>query len=411
MWLVTLTESVPATMQHPDPSKRSVDRIGAGRRIVVAMSGGVDSAATAALLVRAGHDVIGITLQLYNAGAVATRPGACCAGQDIYDARRVAEQLGIPHYVLDYEQRFKQAVLDPFAQSYLDGETPIPCVACNQRIKFHDLLNTANELGAGLLATGHYVERRDRPDGPSLYRAADTDRDQSYFLYGTTRSQLARLLFPLGDLLKSDVRRLAADLGLAVADKPDSQDLCFVGRGGYGQVIERLRPEAAEPGAIVHVDGRLLGRHDGIINFTVGQRRGIKVAAEHPLFVVRLEPATATVVVGPRTCLEIHELKLREVNWLGSDRLASAAAGDGLPLFVRIRSTQPPKSARLYWTPDSPHARVVLGAGETGVAPGQACVFYADGTARAQVLGGGTIAAAARAAATKPAAAYDDART
>ena len=369
------------------------------RVVVVAMSGGVDSCVTAALLKSQGHEVIGITLQLYEQGEAARRSGACCAGQDIHDARRVAEHLAIPHYVLDYQERFRQSVIEPFAASYLAGETPIPCVACNREIKFRDLLDAATELGADALATGHYVDRRDGPDGPALYRAADAGRDQSYFLFATTPDQLARLMFPLGALMKPAVRRFAAELALPVADKPDSQDICFVGSGGYAAVIEKLNPGAATPGAIVDVEGRVLGRHDGIMRFTVGQRRGLNLSSTtpdgEPLFVVRLDPARAEVVVGPKRLLAIDSLRLREVNWLGVGTV-EAAARAGLPVHVRVRSTQQPRPARLAYDPVAGAISVRMDSGEFGVAKGQACVLYADGHAQARVLGGGFIAATAR---------------
>lgn len=360
------------------------------------MSGGVNSSVAAALLARAGCEVIGLTLQLYDQGAAAGRDGACCAGADIRDARRVADHLGIPHYVLDYEQRFQAAVIDAFADSYIAGETPVPCVACNREVKFKDMLGVALELGADLLATGHYIERRDGTAGPTLHRPADPDRDQSYFLFETTPRQLEHLWFPLGGMLKSEVRRLAAELELPVAAKPDSQDICFVGRGGYAEVIERLRPDAARPGDIVHVDGRVLGRHEGIVHFTVGQRRGLKVATGEPLFVVRLEAADARVVVGPRSCLEIDRLVLRDLNWLGSQPLDELLEDTGLPLHVRVRSTQSPRPARLTLARGT--VSIGLEEAEFGVARGQACVFYADGTPQARLLGGGTIAATSRTA-------------
>jgi tRNA-specific 2-thiouridylase len=359
-------------------------------RVVVAMSGGVDSSVVAALLKREGHDIVGVTLQLYDHGAAVGRRGACCAGQDIHDARRVADKLGIPHYVLDYEARFKAGVMQAFADSYAAGETPIPCVACNQKIKFRDLLDTALELGAERLATGHYVERRDGPAGPELYRAHDAERDQSYFLFATSRAQLSRLTFPLGGLPKSAVRALARDLGLPVADKADSQDICFVPQGRYTGVVERLRPGAAEPGEIVHVDGRLLGRHEGVIHFTVGQRRGLGVAGGEVLYVVRLDAAARRVVVGPRAALLARRLVLRDVNWLGDGPLPAA----GQDVAVRIRSTAPLQPATLYQ--GDGRVCVELGEGEHGVAPGQACVFYADAGPRARVLGGGWIASADR---------------
>ena len=307
------------------PYRHAPTAAAAGRkRVVVAMSGGVDSAVAAALMQQAGHEVIGITLQLYDNAEATRRAGACCAGRDIHDARRAAEHLGIPHYVLDYEQRFRQAVIETFADSYARGETPIPCVSCNQEIKFKDLLDTACDLGADLLATGHYVERREGPAGPALYRSADTARDQSYFLFATTPVQLARLTFPLGAMTKPHVRRLAGELGLPVAAKPDSQDICFVAGGSYADVVGRLRPEAATPGNIVHVDGRVLGRHDGVMHFTVGQRRGLKIAAADPLYVVSIDPGQAQVTVGPRDCLAVETVWLREMNWLGDAPLAAA---------------------------------------------------------------------------------------
>ena len=374
------------------------------RRIVVAMSGGVDSSVAAALLKREGHEVIGITLQLYDHAAAAGRKGSCCAGQDIHDARRVAAALGIAHYVLDYEQRFQRAVMQPFADSYIAGETPIPCVACNQQIKFHDLLHTARELGADALATGHYIARRDGPGGPELRRAADAERDQSYFLFATTRAQLAQLMFPLGGLKKSEVRSLARELGLPVADKADSQDICFVPSGRYGDVIQRLRPEAIEPGQIVHVDGRVLGRHEGVVNYTVGQRRGLKLAVGDPMFVVRIDAERREVVVGPRESLAIDTLRLRDVNWLGDQPLTEAALA-GLEIHARIRSTNTPRPATLAFDPQCNAISVRLASGEHGIAKGQACVFYADGVADARVLGGGWIAGTALAANTRPAAA------
>jgi tRNA-specific 2-thiouridylase len=357
-------------------------------RVVVAMSGGVDSSVAAALLQREGRDVVGVTLQLYDHGAAVGRRGSCCAGQDIHDARRVADRLGIPHYILDYEQRFRTGVMQAFADSYAAGETPIPCVACNQKIKFRDLLSVAMELGADRLATGHYVERRDGPSGPELYRAHDAERDQSYFLFATTRVQLARLMFPLGGMPKSEVRALARDLRLPVADKADSQDICFVPQGHYTSVVERLRPDAAEPGEIVHVDGRVLGRHAGIIHYTIGQRRGLGVGGGDPLYVVRLDPAARRVVVGPRESLGARRLVLRDVHWLGDAPLPAA----GQSVAVRIRSSAPLQPATLY--DRGGRVEALLSAGEYGVAPGQACVFYADASPRSRVLGGGWIEAA-----------------
>jgi tRNA-specific 2-thiouridylase len=358
-------------------------------RVVVAMSGGVDSSVVAAMLKAAGHEVIGITLQLYDHGEATARKGACCAGQDIYDARRVAEQLQIPHYVLDYEERFKSAVIDRFADSYLAGETPIPCINCNIQIKFKDLLNTAQELGADILATGHYIRRREGEYGPELARAEDADRDQSYFLFSTTKAQLEKLWFPLGDLPKSKVRDEARKLGLPVAEKPDSQDICFVPSGSYADVIERLKPEALTPGPIVHVDGRVLGQHEGIVHYTVGQRRGLGISCGEPLYVVRLNADKNEVVVGPREVLATRVITLREVNWLGDEQL-EAVTRNGLEIHARVRSTQLPKPAVLQARADG-RVNVVLDDAANGIATGQACVFYSDGGNEARILGGGWI--------------------
>jgi tRNA-specific 2-thiouridylase len=356
-------------------------------RVVAAMSGGVDSSVVAAMLAREGYDVVGVTLQLYDHGAAVNKPGACCAGQDIHDARRVADACDFPHYVLDYESRFRNAVMEDFADTYLAGATPIPCVRCNQTVKFKDLKRVAEELGADCLVTGHYVQRIEGEHGPELHRAADASRDQTYFLFATTRAQLDYLRFPLGGMPKTKVRELADELGLRVAAKPDSQDICFVPNGKYQAVVEKLRPGSIEPGDVVHVDGRVMGRHDGVINFTVGQRRGLGIATGEPLFVVKLDAANKRVIVGPRESLGVTRISLKDVNWIG-EHAANEDALNGRPVLVRVRSTRPPVPAKLSigagWA-------VELDVPEEGVAPGQAAVFYDTGSTR--VLGGGWIAA------------------
>ncbi|MCI4663592.1 MAG: tRNA 2-thiouridine(34) synthase MnmA [Neomegalonema sp.] len=362
-------------------------------RVVAAMSGGVDSSVVAAMLARDGFDVVGVTLQLYDHGQALAKKGACCAGRDIYDARRVAEEIGFPHYVLDYENRFKESVIDDFVESYLGGATPIPCVRCNERVKFRDLLETARDLEADCLATGHYVRRIDGPNGAELHRAADPSRDQSYFLFTTTRQQLEYLRFPLGGVeTKAETRAMAAEFGLAVADKPDSQDICFVPQGNYADLIEKLRPGAAEPGDVVHVDGRVLGAHSGVIRYTIGQRRGLGLidpqAPGEPLFVVKLDADARQVIVGPRDALGVRSVSLAEVNWLGDGDFVEDAPDDGWDVVAKVRSTRPPRPARVRPRADG-SVEVALAEAEEGVAPGQACVFYApDGD---RVLGGGWI--------------------
>lgn len=356
-------------------------------RVVVAMSGGVDSSVVAAELAAQGYDVVGVTLQLYDHGAALAKKGACCAGRDIHDARRVAETLGFPHYVLDYENRFREAVIDEFAESYLAGATPVPCIRCNERVKFRDLMETARDLDADCMATGHYIRRETGTGGAELHMAADPARDQSYFLFSTKQAQLDFLRFPLGGLAsKAETRALAVKHGLAVADKPDSQDICFVPNGNYAAVIEKLRPGAADPGEIVDMAGRVLGRHHGVIHYTIGQRRGLGIGGlADPLYVVRLDPEARQVVVGPKEALSRRIVPVREINWLGDAPFDSRAEW---PMRVRIRSTRPPAEALVRPTgPDT--AEVELLTPEEGVSPGQACVFYApEGT---RVMGGGWI--------------------
>lgn len=360
-----------------------------GSRIVAAMSGGVDSTVVAALLHKAGYDVVGVTLQLYDHGAALKKKGACCAGQDIHDARLAAETIGIPHYVLDYESRFRDAVIDQFADSYLAGQTPVPCIRCNQTVKFRDLLDVARDLGAAAMATGHYVGRAIGPDGkPQMRKAIDHSRDQSYFLFATTPAQLDYLRFPLAGLEKPEVRGVAASLGLRIAAKPDSQDICFVPNGDYRTLIDRLRPQGREAGEIVHMDGRVLGQHSGITDYTIGQRRGLNVAVGEPLFVTKLDPAARRVIVGPREALLTASLTLDETNWLGDQADIETAAAEGAPVLARVRSTRPPSPGRLTLTDGV--IGVAFEAGEEGVAPGQACALY-DPADPDRLLGGGFI--------------------
>ncbi|TYB81811.1 tRNA 2-thiouridine(34) synthase MnmA [Maritimibacter fusiformis] len=356
-------------------------------RVVVAMSGGVDSSVVAAMLKDEGYDVVGVTLQLYDHGAALAKKGACCAGIDIHDARRVAEDMGFAHYVLDYENIFREAVIEEFADSYLAGATPVPCIRCNERVKFKDLLATARDLDADCMATGHYIQRFAGTHGAELHRAADPARDQSYFLFSTTREQLDFLRFPLGHLkTKDETRALARRYGLMVADKPDSQDICFVPDGNYAGVIEKLRPGAAEPGEIVHADGRVLGAHHGVIHYTIGQRRGLGIGGlDEPLYVVRLDVEARQVIVGPKEMLATRIVPVREINWLGDAPLTSRAEW---PLAVKVRSTRPPREAILRPVSET-EAEVELLSPEEGVSPGQACVFYASEGSR--VFGGGWI--------------------
>ena len=354
-------------------------------RVVVAMSGGVDSSVVAAMLKDEGYDVVGVTLQLYDHGAALAKKGACCAGRDIHDARRVAETMGFPHYVLDYENTFREAVMEEFADAYLSGATPVPCIRCNERVKFKDLLATAKDLNADCMATGHYIQRK-LGAGPELHRAADANRDQSYFLFSTTPDQLDYLRFPLGHLgSKAETRALAAKYGLSVADKPDSQDICFVPNGNYAAVIEKLRPGAADPGDIVDLQGNILGRHNGVIHYTVGQRKGLGIGGlEDPIYVLRLEPATRRVVVGPKSALATRVIPVREINWLGDTPFDRQEHH----IEVKVRSTRPPREAIIR--PLSPTtAEVELLDPEDGVSAGQACVFYEPNSTR--VLGGGWV--------------------
>ncbi len=359
----------------------------ADTRVVVAMSGGVDSSVVAAELAAEGYDVVGVTLQLYDHGAALAKKGACCAGRDIHDARRVADEMGFAHYVLDYESHFRESVIDEFADAYLAGATPVPCIRCNERVKFRDLLETAKDLGADCMATGHYIQRKMGLHGAELHRAADPVRDQSYFLFSTTREQLEYLRFPLGHLeTKAETRALAARHGLSVADKPDSQDICFVPDGNYAAVIEKLRPGAADPGEIVDLEGHVLGTHRGVIHYTIGQRKGLGIGGlSDPLYVVRLDPVARRVIVGPKTALATRTVPVREINWLGDVPFTSQPEWE---LEVKLRSTRPPAPAIVRPLSET-EAQVELLSPEEGISPGQACVFYAPEGSR--VFGGGWI--------------------
>ncbi len=372
--------------------KHSVNSLGFPKapsetRVVVAMSGGVDSSVVAAMLAEQGYDVVGITLQLYDHGAALARKGACCAGRDIRDARRIAAEFSFPHYVLDYESLFRETVIDEFADSYLAGATPVPCIRCNEKVKFKELLETAQDLGGDCLATGHYIRRVESPGGPEMHCAADSRRDQSYFLFATTKEQLAYLRFPLGEMQsKRETRALARKYGLAVADKPDSQDICFVPNGNYADVIKKLRPEAADPGEIVDMRGSRLGSHEGIIHFTIGQRRGLGIGGlKTPLYVVGLDADARQVIVGPKSALESKTVSVHGVNWLGEKDFAE---GSSWKLRVKVRSTRPPVAATVRATGNG-NAEVELELPEAGISPGQACVFYAP--AEGRVYGGGWI--------------------
>lgn len=392
---MTLVEDIcpVPTIARPDmdaaiEAARAAVGLPVGSRVVAAMSGGVDSTVVAALLHKAGYDVVGVTLQLYDHGAALKKKGACCAGQDIHDARLAAEMLGIPHYVLDYESRFRDAVIDQFADAYLAGQTPVPCIRCNQTVKFRDLLDVARDLGAEAMATGHYVRRSVVDGRPQMRKAVDHSRDQSYFLFATTARQLDYLRFPLADLEKPQVRGVAAELGLRIAAKPDSQDICFVPNGDYRTLIDKLRPQGREAGEIVHMDGRVLGSHAGITDYTIGQRRGLHVAVGEPLFVTRLDPVKRHVIVGPREALLTASLTLDETNWLGDEASIEAAAKAGAPVLARVRSTRPPSPARLSLVAGA--VAVTFASGEEGVAPGQACALY-DPADPDRLLGGGFI--------------------
>ncbi|MEM6603809.1 MAG: tRNA 2-thiouridine(34) synthase MnmA [Pseudomonadota bacterium] len=378
---------------HPDQMPL-LDLPGApeDHRIVVAMSGGVDSSVVAALLHHQGYDVVGVTLQLYDHGAAIQKKGACCAGQDIYDARKVADQMGFPHFVLDYENRFRESVIDNFVETYLQGATPIPCVQCNMEVKFKDLLEAAKDFGASAMATGHYIQRHRGAHKTELHRGIDHNRDQSYFLYGTTQEQLDFLHFPLGGLEKSQTRMLAEYFGLVVSDKPDSQDICFVPEGKYTDVIAKKRPDALKQGEIYHIDGRFLGHHRGIVHYTIGQRRGLGLpgGTTEPLFVIKLDADMNRIYVGPEAALKRKYVLIDGVNWIGDNPIPE----EGLEVAVKLRSTRPPKRAVLYPQQQDGAMKIYIPDGEKSVSPGQAAVFYETDANFSRLLGGGRICAA-----------------
>lgn len=360
----------------------ALDGITPGNKIAVAMSGGVDSSVAASVMVAAGYNVVGITLQLYDHGSIINKSGACCAGQDIYDAKCVADKMNFPHYVLDYESVFSKNVIEDFADSYINGETPLPCVKCNQKVKFKDLLQTAKDLGAQALITGHYVQRKKEGANPSeLHRALDHSKDQSYFLFTTTQEQLEYLRFPLGGLNKSETREIAKYFNLKVSNKPDSQDICFVPNGNYASVVSKLRPGALDSGDIIHINGQLLGKHNGIINYTIGQRKGLNISYNEPLYVVRIDPTKKQVIVGSKQDLAINKINLKDINWLLDKKYFS----NGLECYVKVRSTHNPVPAKIFSTEQG--ATVEFQFPEYGVASGQACVFYE----KDRILGGGWI--------------------
>jgi len=364
----------------PDNKKR--------KRVVVAMSGGVDSSVAAAVCAKQGYDVIGVTLQLYKNDVVGKKKGSCCAGQDIYDAKKVADRIGIKHYVLDYEEQFKSEVIDDFTNSYANGLTPIPCVRCNEKIKFRDLYQTAKQLGASTLITGHYVSNKFMNGERALFRARDSSKDQSYFMFTLKKEQLDFIRFPLGDLTKEQTREIARELDLSIAEKPDSQDICFVQEGRYTNLINKLLPKSTTKGNIVNMSGEVVGEHDGIVNFTIGQRRGIGYASGIPNYVIDIDSQSLNVMIGPKECLGVNQIILDEVNWLGPNEIFSKAEYE-TPIFVKVRSTSDPVEAKL--SKKNNQILVELKNPEYGVAPGQACVFYDSIKPISRILGGGWI--------------------